>query len=142
MTQTKTLDQFIKEQAISIKLTRIDDNPIMDGMGEGAKHWRVTLSRYRKATKLFHATEYLTVNFSQGSAHIKPPTIADVLDCLASDSMGLDDGFDSWASDLGYDTDSREAEAIFNVCKDQAKGLKDMLGPGSYKELLWDVERE
>jgi len=57
------------------------------------------------------------------------PEFADVLHSLASDSDVLDaGGFEEWASDLGYDTDSRKAEATYRACLDIALKLRNALG--------------
>lgn len=36
--------------------------------------------------------------------------------------------FEDWADDLGYNTDSRKAEAIFRACVDSTMTLRTMLG--------------
>lgn len=53
------------------------------------------------------------------------PAIADVLACLVLDSQGVMDGktFEEFADDLGYDTDSRKAERIFQACRNTYFGL-------------------
>ena len=62
----------------------------------------------------------------------------------ASDSSSIENnlltGFEGWASDLGYDPDSRKAEKIFKVCEKQAERLKKFLGDELYKILLWETE--
>jgi hypothetical protein len=59
-----------------------------------------------------------------------PPTAADVLGCLCSDAQGVDHGetFEDWASDFGYDTDSRKAERIYHECQSIALRLRGFLG--------------
>lgn len=57
------------------------------------------------------------------------PDLRDVLYSLASDASVLDcSGFEDWASDLGYDTDSRKAEAIYRACLEIALKLRNTLG--------------
>lgn len=51
-----------------------------------------------------------------------PPSLADVLYAVLSDSGALDETFEEWASNFGYDTDSRSAEKIYNQCREG--GLK------------------
>lgn len=72
-----------------------------------------------------------------------PPTAADVLDSLANDASAWENSrsFENFASDLGYDPDSRKAEAIYRACGEIAKGLRNLLGAEGYEELLWKVER-
>lgn len=92
--------------------------------------------------------------FSQGSAHTQDPTLADVLDCLASDASGYENAkprnhserpdsaaFLNWASDYGYDPDSRKAEKTFRAIKRQSEQLKRTIGQAAYEELLYNVER-
>ena len=80
------------------------------------------------------------------------PTLADVLDCLASDANGYEDAkhvgchencnpFYNWAREYGYDPDSRKAEKMFRTIKRQAEQLKRTLGQDAYEELLYNTER-
>lgn len=53
----------------------------------------------------------------------------DVVYSLVSDSDVIDHpAFESWAGDLGYDTDSRSAEATYRACLDTALRLRAALG--------------
>lgn len=72
------------------------------------------------------------------------PELVDVLDCLASDAGGYENarGFEDWASEYGYDTDSRKAYATFETVEEQAKELHRLLGTGAFNQLLWEVERQ
>ena len=71
-----------------------------------------------------------------------PPTIADLLDCLASDASGYDNAraFDDWCSEYGYDTDSRTAVRVYNAIAEQAHQLRLLLGDAAYAEAL-EMER-
>lgn len=71
-----------------------------------------------------------------------PPTASDILDCLASDACGYDDArtFEDWASNYGYDTDSRKAESIYHTIGQQAKALRHFLGR-DYDTLIHKIER-
>jgi hypothetical protein len=70
------------------------------------------------------------------------PTAASVLYCLLSDSDALDSPtFEEWASDLGYDTDSRKAEQIYRACIENGLKLRRVLGESNMvklRELLQD----
>jgi hypothetical protein len=62
-------------------------------------------------------------------AHKINPDPIDVLFSLAMDADVLDaGGFETWASDLGYDTDSRKAEQTYRACLDIALKLRAALG--------------
>lgn len=135
-TQTITLDQFIEEQQLVMSVRAVRRNP----------HMQEQLPRNFECTIAFEGRGYhepLTVYFSQGSAHKKPPTLAEVLDCLASDASGVDNAqsFEDWASEYGYDTDSRKAEATYRICEKQAQELKALLGQDAYTQLLYNTER-
>lgn len=59
---------------------------------------------------------------------IKPDPI-DVIYSLVMDSSVLDSGdFENWASELGYETDSRKAESIYRACLDIALKLRGAIG--------------
>lgn len=72
----------------------------------------------------------------------EPPTVAEVLDCLASDASSVDGAgsFEDWASDLGFDSDSRKAEDTYRATAKQANELRRLLGPVDYRVLLENVE--
>ena len=64
------------------------------------------------------------------------PSIADVLHSLVSDSDVLNyNSFESWASELGYDLDSRKAEGIYRACLSFSLALRNGLG----EQLLADL---
>lgn len=57
------------------------------------------------------------------------PDECDVMNSLLLDSQVLDSpSFEDWASELGYDTDSRKAEKIYQQCMQIALQLKAGLG--------------
>src|SRR5689334_5404812 len=123
-TETKvTLEQFIADNKIDFKCQWIAQRPdrIADDWDRGASHYKCRVTCGRRGFTLY---------FSQGSAHTSPPTIADVLDCLASDAAGYENarGFEEWAGEYGYDTDSRKAERLYRTVKRQAEQLKRMIG--------------
>jgi hypothetical protein len=82
--------------------------------------------------KCFWNTAYL----GKGKAIPIQPNALDVLHSLAMDSDVLDaGGFESWASDLGYDTDSRKAEQTYRACLDLALKLRAALGDSGLSDL-------
>jgi len=159
--QPQTIAQFIETHGITFEAIRANKNPNMDAdqWHKGANHWVCTFSRAAQivgqtvsypASKLGSprfedviSADRLTTFFSQGSAHKEPPTAADVLDCLAMDAAGVENAkdFEDWASEYGYDTDSRKAERTYKICQQQAADLKEFLGDEAYQSLLWDTER-
>jgi len=66
---------------------------------------------------------------------IKPDSLA-VLASLAMDSDVLEArGFEDWASNFGYDTDSRKAESIYRTCLEIALKLRHALGDSGLQTL-------
>lgn len=64
------------------------------------------------------------------------PTLTDVLYCLVMDSSVLNtSGFEEWASDCGYDTDSRKAEKTYRACLEQSLQLKSLIGQAALDTL-------
>ena len=60
---------------------------------------------------------------------IPVPALHDVMYSLAMDAGAIDHAdFESWASDYGYDVDSREAEKIYKQCLQIALTLRAMIG--------------
>lgn len=69
-------------------------------------------------------------------ANALQPRAQDVIYSLVMDSDVLDaGGFESWASDLGYDTDSRKAEAIYRACLEIALKLRSAIGEAGLTKL-------
>lgn len=129
----KTMKSFIERNRIKINSEWADENKNAPDWKD-ANHYKVTLRMGKKQ---------LTTYFSQGYAISGEPKADDVLDCMASDAAGIENArsFEDWASEYGYDTDSRKAEKIYNVCVTQAEKLKAFLGDTLYNNLLWDTER-
>lgn len=87
----------------------------------------------------------MTIPYKMGTAHKgKKPELAEVLDSIASDVSGLEDGeisFEEWAANYGYDSDSRKAESIFHACEVEALQLRTLLGEKRMRQLIEEVER-
>lgn len=64
------------------------------------------------------------------------PKLADVLYCLVTDANVLNSGgFEAWASNYGYDTDSRKAEQTYRQCIDQSLQFKNLIGQSALEQL-------
>ncbi len=124
-----SLESFCVKHGISMAVNHVDSNPHMndDGRDPGANHYECVFKCGKKK---------FTTYFSKGSALKGKPTIVEVLGCIAQDSQSCDCDFEEWASNCGYDVDSRAAEKIFNTCRDQALKLEKFLGEKLYAELL------
>ena len=67
---------------------------------------------------------------------IAPPPLVDVLASLCRDSDVLDySSFEQWAPDLGFDPDSRKAEAIYRLCLAHALALRAAVGDGNLAKM-------
>lgn len=114
---------------IRIKQQREDDSYVilvtdyMQGIAHAPSYkqgQRVTLEYFNK---LLHEAE--TGRVAKGKvggsvisgSKIKPPKTEDVVFCVVTDSNVLTfENFEDWATDYGFDTDSRKAERIYNEC--------------------------
>lgn len=96
-------------------------------------HWQCRFTRVVDRKRLTFATP-----FTMGSAHTSPPIAGQVLHCLAMDCAGYENArnFDDWASEYGYEEDSRKAETIYRTIGEQVKELRAFLGRDGYAELL------
>jgi hypothetical protein len=143
MTDTQPLARFIEKHGISMTAERTDSNPNMIDSGD-MDHWKVTL--VTTGGIFGKSRRQLTTYFSMGYGHNgAEPSVSMVLDALASDASGVDSAnrdFESWASEYGYDTDSRKAERIFKACEKLRDKLEKFLGYDALDDLLWHTERE
>ena len=57
------------------------------------------------------------------------PTIASVVWCLLGDSDAQNETFDSWCDLYDHDSDSRNAERMYNYCRTNAVKLNSVLAP-------------
>jgi hypothetical protein len=127
-----TLEEFVAENKIRSDIKRIDSNPNMNDFA--GSHYKVTLH---------HQGAQMTTYFSKGFGHKgAPPTTAEVLECLASDSASMSIDFEEWAADLGYASDSCKAAKIFKACEKQAGRLHSFLGDDLYDRLLFDLDND
>mgnify|MGYP001769558210 CR=1 FL=1 len=128
----KTMKAFVNQNKVKIEVDYADENKLNPDWKD-ANHYKVTLKCNGKQ---------LTTYFSQGYGITGEPKPEDVLNALASDSSGVENArsFEDWASEYGYDTDSRKAEKIYNVCVKQSEKLKSFLGDDKYQDLLYNTE--
>lgn len=97
---------------------------------DGCSTWRVTLQRD-------HQKE--SFDYFMGSAHTGEPEISDVVYCILMDAQALNaQGFEDWAAELGYDTDSRKAEKTYQACLDNARKLQTLFPDFSVLESLYE----
>lgn len=77
--------------------------------------------------------------YMQGSPMRKFPILPDSVDVISSlcmDSSVLDHAtYESWASEFGYDPDSRKGETIYRECLAHALALRAAIGDAELSEL-------
>lgn len=120
-----TLKQLVNRHNIRVESVMVDSNPNNPDW-QDADHWKVTLRFGRRR---------LTTPFSMGRAHAREPQAIDVLECLLLDAGSADQPFEDWASDLGFDIDSRKAERAYRIVQRQTKRLQQLLN-GAYETFL------
>ncbi len=77
-------------------------------------------------------------NDAEGRARRVPilPKIEDVIYSLLMDASVLDcGGFEDWAAEFGYETDSRKAEKLYRDCLESALKLRSAIGESALSEL-------
>ena len=92
--------------------------PVPAGFPSGTHPYRVTLRMRGRQ---------MTVDFFCGPA-CGEPDAADVLSCLLSDVSAGEQSFEDFCGDMGYDPDSRTAEATWRACAETAPKLRRFLG--------------
>lgn len=124
----------MRSRANSDRITIKTTGPRREVDVEGWEHdaWKVTLTMgYRT----------LTTPYKMGTGHGgDAPDRETVLDSLCSDAAGADQTFEDWASDYGYDTDSRKAEAVYRAVVAQTKKLRAFLGD-KFDAYVYETER-
>lgn len=127
----KPLEEFIQQRGIGFTCETVYTRP--DGlMDDLAFHYKCRITQGKRGFTLY---------FSQGSGHSAAPTASDVLSCIADDAASFENArdFEDWATEYGFDTDSRKAEKIFRITKRQSETLRRVLGDDTYNYLIWDV---
>jgi hypothetical protein len=85
------------------------------------------------------------VTFSMGAGHIKrngmprPPSLSDILEDAFLNAQGFHWGavrFEDWATEYGYNPDSRKAETIFKASLDNYIMFRDMVGMKDLADIL------
>lgn len=114
----------------------------MAGIGHAPKvPGKPTPSERHKADRMMaEGGKAVRFVYSEGPlVHTGPvlqPDPCNVISSIVQDSRVLDSGgFEDWASDYGYDKDSRKAESIYHACLEHALALKAAIGTAALEEL-------
>lgn len=131
-----TIDEYVAGLGLTFA-ARQGSRPdrLMEDMPAGSRHYLCAIEN--PATG-----QGMTVWYSQGPAIAEPPTLAGVLDTLASDAAGFENAasIDDWRMDYGYDEDEPATDRIYAAVEGQTERLRVLLGE-DYDRLLWEVQR-
>ena len=128
----KTIDDFIKENKISIHCEYSNGNPTMNDLESSRmNHYKVTLKRKYKLKGNHLDSRYgfkrITLFYSQGSYFTNNPKVEDVLDCLKSDYLASLDSFNDFCDEFGYSNDSIRSKKTYEACVKNGKKLQKFL---------------
>ena len=119
MTTTAKLSDLAQTVAISSEYGAKLDYDKQDDWQRKANGYRVTL-RYKG--------RQMSLDFWMGTGLSGEPEADLVLSSLLLDSSAVDQSFEDWCGEFGYDTDSRKAEATYNACRKSGEKLQRLLG--------------
>lgn len=75
--------------------------------------------------------------YKAGIAHQTIPTAVDIFQALVNDARSVvGETFETWADNMGYDTDSRKAEETFRACLDTRLWLEAYIGLGTMRTIF------
>ena len=135
MSTTETrLKDFIQANKLTMTAQWADHNPHMADSAN-MDHWKVKIRKGKQSMSLYFSKRF--------GHHGKEPQLDEVLDCLASDASSTENAmdFEDWASEFGYDVDSRKAEKSYKTIEQQKAKLLNLLGDEAYQQLLYETER-
>lgn len=130
-----TAEAWVRANGITASVVPADATADDAREWPNANHWRVRL--YRPRTKAS-----MTVRYHTGLGISQMQTAADVLESLAADAAGFEQcggSFEQWASEYGYDADSRKAEKVYRAVEKQTITLRRWAGE-EYGALLYGEE--
>ena len=130
----ESIASFVTRLGLRMEAKRLTDRTDrITGWGPGASHWALGIHR--------DGFPSMYLQYSMGSAHTKPPTIEDVMDCLVKDVEAVDQSFDDWCGEFGYDSDPRKAKRIYRAIHKQREALLDLIEDAELDNLINNVER-
>ncbi len=128
---TETLTRRIRDLGVTMRASSGRRTVSDDGWERDS--YRVELARGGRTMRL----EYHKGRGHNGS----PPTLVEVLGCLILDQTG--EPFESWASEYGYDTDSREDEALWRRVRKQSDDFAKLIGDSEILDaLIYDTDTD
>jgi len=126
--------------------------PAVTDWDKAARHYMCTLTRGQNTMKFpFSMGSGLLWSVPGGHTNseswhrvLRPPLLEDVMECLISDAETAENArsFEDWATDLGYDVDSRKHYDIYQAVVKQKEAFKELLGENVYLEVLGHTNME
>lgn len=109
--------------------------PVPQGWELSAKRWQPDVIAWECENGKQGRFHHWARGFRGGDTPILPKA-EDVIASLVLDSSVLDfSTYESWASDFGYDPDSRKGEAIYRACLEIALKMRSGLGEAGLAKL-------
>lgn len=94
-----------------------------------------TGGQYAEMAKMAETGLYLQAGAIRAHARLPVPLLRDVLYSLVTDAALGDEPFAEFCADLGYDEDSRKAEACWRKCVETRFALRGLLGAETLERL-------
>lgn len=113
-----TLNNLMERDEVRADVSYGSSEPTPENF-QGCTPWTVTMIRKGRR---------ISVPFYTRPAIAEDPTAHDVLDCVLSDALAGEQDFEDFASDFGYDEDSRKAYATWEACGKLAARVRRFLG--------------
>ncbi len=102
--------------------------------------WKRTANKYK--ARITYNKKSMTTKFYTGRGWERNPELEDILGSILQDTIYLDYGFDDFANEMGYDTDSRKAKKIYKEIQEQSKKINRIFSKEEQEELLTYLEEE
>ena len=130
----QALEDFLRKWGIKGRVTRVDTNYAAEREGQIDTTRTGTFELSLDGAEYKGKASWLTKD--------PQPTIIELVNDLRSMALACDnaDTFDKWATDLGYDTDSRKMEDRYYARCTETRKLERWLGLGRFRELLWQTK--
>lgn len=132
-----TVELSYKGRAFLTTPYRMGTGAIPEGSGpKGQRGW--TTDKIKWITEVMATGLAGKWSDTYGQLNKKPilPKLRDVVWSLIMDGNAIDHrDFEDWASDFGYDTDSRKAEATYRACLDIGLKMRNTLGESKLEKL-------
>lgn len=131
-----SLAERIQEVGLTMTHRYVPEDQMDDGWMRGTHQYAVTLRLPGIPSPS------ITVPYFQGPAIVSEPQIEDIVGCLVTEAGAYlsASSFEEFATDHGYNPDSRKAEAIFTRMGVAADELRNFLGEEILNQFLYETE--